>query len=952
MSEAGPSSQASRPSVSPPPQPPPNGPTPIDPLFHSARIKLSSRDQEAMRKLRSTMMERDDSGSSTKSNSPSSPVYPANSQASSIRGTRSRTSTLSRQVVLTEPTENEGVDDQSGVQSNMDRTPRPSDGLDTTPRPNETRFDRTYEPTTAGSDYVIAVLGHQGVGKTTVISKALRPWGMSEPMSRTFGEKTATSYTSQITPGGKIQSMWKVEFLEMDILALNLASDGTAIWPQGTPSIAGVIFCYDATRSSSLAGLSDALKRLAARNLPMVILACKSDPDANLEVDAPQGNAIGEPHNIGLIEVTTNTAEGKSKMRNALRWLLYKLEQRQRRHQRKLATIVTTTQPFPSSSGTATPAELEGITSPTDSDASSSGHRLTWKHGLNMTSAETDGETASGHDAASDRRSSSSSMQWMVKAIAPIDKEKEEGRVEEEKSAGQAVQMERTKTAASTTSGETATYINLEDLLNQLFTALVSNKDDSFIRAFLMTYRRFCLPHELMQEFLDRFREVEDYAVSSDVKNWALMKLTGAVIDWTTQYPGDLQDPSTQSLFRDILALVLKYTFMAHLTGDLISVEQSLFEVVDIDQSWSIHASAPPSAISTTGTELVIGSEVLYDFDSTLGKSDSNVSVIKAKTSTHAGSSGSTSSVNVPREPSHRTRSNSEPRLNSALSPTADDTLVHTLDETGYARWAGAVNLVLSSDPKAFATELTRMQWELFVAIRPRDVFRHDFGKETDGPVGKSILFFNHISRWVSTIILANPKAKHRARVIERFILIAHQLRRLYNYDTLYAVISGLRETSVHRLATTQSLVSLPPSAEKEYQSHLKLMDPRGGYVHYRRALEADITNGRAAIPLLTNILGLVNRLQGVRPEDRRKEDGKIQWDKFARFGEILGILEECKNRGPIVRGEVGEGFRRAIRETPIISNEDALWERSQLLEPSGGTIGGKVMKRLATFGF
>lgn len=100
-------------------------------------------------------------------------------------------------------------------------------------------------------------------------------------------------------------------------------------------------------------------------------------------------------------------------------------------------------------------------------------------------------------------------------------------------------------------------------------------------------------------------------------------------------------------------------------------------------------------------------------------------------------------------------------------------------------------------------------------------------------------------------MILASAKPKHRARIYERFTLIAHQLRKLHNYDSLYAVISGMQETSVHRLSQTHGLVQLGPGIEKDWQSHLKLVDPRGGYVHYRRALQADLSHGRAAIPLM-----------------------------------------------------------------------------------------------------
>jgi hypothetical protein len=70
--------------------------------------------------------------------------------------------------------------------------------------------------------------------------------------------------------------------------------------------------------------------RLSTDGLPMIIMACKSDPGARLEVEAAYGNSLGEAYNVGLIEVTEVTEEGKSKMRNGMRWLLYKLEQRSR----------------------------------------------------------------------------------------------------------------------------------------------------------------------------------------------------------------------------------------------------------------------------------------------------------------------------------------------------------------------------------------------------------------------------------------------------------------------------------------------------------------------------------------------------------------------------------------------------------------------------------------------
>lgn len=64
---------------------------------------------------------------------------------------------------------------------------------------------------------------------------------------------------------------------------------------------------------------------------PVVLFGCKSDPETEPVVNPSEADAIGQPYNVGLIEVTQSTSDGRSKMRNGLRWLLYKLEQRQRK---------------------------------------------------------------------------------------------------------------------------------------------------------------------------------------------------------------------------------------------------------------------------------------------------------------------------------------------------------------------------------------------------------------------------------------------------------------------------------------------------------------------------------------------------------------------------------------------------------------------------------------------
>ena len=90
-------------------------PKAFDPLFHAARAKLSSIDQEAMRKLRSTML---DQTKSSGTPFPAAQIFPRASTSKSVNS----------------------------------------------------------------PDHTIAVIGHSGVGKTTVIERALKSWGATSPV--------------------------------------------------------------------------------------------------------------------------------------------------------------------------------------------------------------------------------------------------------------------------------------------------------------------------------------------------------------------------------------------------------------------------------------------------------------------------------------------------------------------------------------------------------------------------------------------------------------------------------------------------------------------------------------------------------------------------------------------------------------------------------------------------
>jgi hypothetical protein len=373
-------------------------------------------------------------------------------------------------------------------------------------------------------------------------------------------------------------------------------------------------------------------------------------------------------------------------------------------------------------------------------------------------------------------------------------------------------------------------------------------------------------------------------------------RMTGALVDWLKEHPGDLCDPEATRLFKAILAHVVDYFFMAHLTVELIMIEDGIPIYTDFDISWSLKPASSFNPDTNTNTninapqELVIDSMYELDIMSPTDLDDHEIDTPLKRLGPSTGSLLVDEETSVIME---RRLSGSESRVALSSHSDRDKDKKSFIERENPSEWSAAVGWVMNHDPLEFAAELTRMQWDLFVTIRvsplyfisimkmmtdDRDGMYLDMilGKRKIRLLGRLLLFLivfrdgkpfllldysaqknnpppsrKQLTNRVSTMILASPKPKHRARIYERFTLIAHQLRRLKNYDSLYAVISGMQETSIHRLSQTHQAVQLGPGILKDWQSHLKLMDPRGGYVHYRRALQADLSHGRAAIPLV-----------------------------------------------------------------------------------------------------
>ncbi|KAG0021096.1 hypothetical protein BGZ80_003029 [Entomortierella chlamydospora] len=227
------------------------------------------------------------------------------------------------------------------------------------------------------------------------------------------------------------------------------------------------------------------------------------------------------------------------------------------------------------------------------------------------------------------------------------------------------------------------------------------------------------------------------------------------------------------------------------------------------------------------------------------------------------------------------------------------------------------------------AEQLTCIEYNLFKKLKPRDMLRQVWKtKKGSAAFQACIAHFNYVSSWVGTMILLPPKAKHRAKMIEKFISIAKILRDLGNYNTTMAIIGAMNTSSIHRLVQTRELVQ-----GKEIWNTFKelehLMSSERSFSEYRAALRV---SRLPCIPYLGVHLGdLLSISEGNK--DFRLDGSTLHWQKFVLMADVITMVMSFQQE-PHYRIQPDPYVTRMITDLPVLDDE-ALYLKSVTIEPS-----------------
>ncbi|ELR24733.1 aimless RasGEF, putative [Acanthamoeba castellanii str. Neff] len=232
--------------------------------------------------------------------------------------------------------------------------------------------------------------------------------------------------------------------------------------------------------------------------------------------------------------------------------------------------------------------------------------------------------------------------------------------------------------------------------------------------------------------------------------------------------------------------------------------------------------------------------------------------------------------------------------------------------------------------PIELARQLTIIEFARFKAIKLWS--RSGSLKDKAPNVLAMINAFNEFCTWVATSIVTQERIKDRVKTMEYFVRTAKHLYRLKNFNTLVALLAGLRSESVYRLTFTRAEISR--KSEKMLENLNRLMRADSSYKTYREAL------GQSAPPCIPYLGVHLSDLTFIEEGNPDMIEGLINFTRrlvFRVISELSRYQQTAYNLHPVpqivdlLKREGG----RAASASPPLAVED-LYRISERREPRG----------------
>ncbi|KAI8818096.1 ras guanine nucleotide exchange factor domain-containing protein [Fimicolochytrium jonesii] len=498
----------------------------------------------------------------------------------------------------------------------------------------------------------------------------------------------------------------------------------------------------------------------------------------------------------------------------------------------------------------------------------------------------------------------------------------------------------------------------MDELIERL--ASPTAHDMEFTKVFLMLYRKFLRPSELLDRLMDRFDAYENKDTDGNARgapiNAVQLRVCNILVHWCAEYWCDFHSDImrfTMHVFLEICSTRPAYAAICQKLGSLVfrdppseaemealdwglpdfsddevdensSVAPASLSANDVSELRNQNRDSTQTQLSDSGTDYGQSSSSNITRRATFGNGGAGPDIAPAADGGAAG--GFASGRTVDRHSAASNHSGTSDGSSGSRRRVHSDPRL--ADPRGMPSTTTSSMTFLELDNEAIAQQLNVLESEIFRRIKPRDLLQHIWSRRYKGrhapSVAASIGHFNFISSWVTTRILSQRKLKIRAQVLGKFMKIAQALRNSNNYNTLMAVLAGINSGAILRLVHTRKLLKGRQSY-RNYQALEKLMSSEHAFAAYRQALKY------SELPCIPYLGVFLRDMLYIDESKDKRADGTINLPKFLHMGDVILMIQNYQSRTYHVPPD--PYITTLILSQPVMTEELA-YERSFELEP------------------
>ncbi|CAN9514207.1 unnamed protein product [Ophioblennius macclurei] len=264
---------------------------------------------------------------------------------------------------------------------------------------------------------------------------------------------------------------------------------------------------------------------------------------------------------------------------------------------------------------------------------------------------------------------------------------------------------------------------------------------------------------------------------------------------------------------------------------------------------------------------------------------------------------------------------------------------------------------ILGFPAAVIAEQLTKIETDLFLRLVPYHCLgsvwsqRDKKGREdVCWSVRATVRQFNRLANTVLASCLWPTvlRSQQRARLLEKWISVAEECRARKNFSSLYAIVSALQSSSIHRLRRTWQ--EADRGTVRRYEELSEIFSDKDNYSQSRELLKeegtskfanldnqlnsrhANRSSAQGTVPYLGIFLTDLTMLDTAVKD--RLDNGYINFDKRRREFEVLAqirlLQSSCKN----CVFYTDECFMQWYHSVPSLSEEDSYQLSSQIEMP------------------